>query len=182
MRTAVLERITHRRNPVRGWAHDRLLDEPRAQGPGRVGSRGVPRREVAGGLGVPPAALKRWRERRREPGSCRRPWRPAEVASDRLDEQEVPVLSLHLLQLPLVYANTLMIQEVLLAPSWSGRLTEEDLRGLTPLIFGHVNPYGRFEPDMEERLPAGDAARVPWIAAPDGFRNSTPKDATGFVA
>jgi TnpA family transposase len=78
-----------------------------------------------------------------------------EVASNRLDEQEVSVLALHLLQLSLVYVNTLMIQEVLSAPSWSGRLTAEDLRGLTPLIFGHVNPYGRFELDMDARLPLG---------------------------
>ncbi|MDP9474213.1 MAG: Tn3 family transposase [Actinomycetota bacterium] len=84
-----------------------------------------------------------------------------EVASNRLEEQEVSVLSLHLLQLSLVYVNTLMIQEVLSGPSWSGRLTEEDLRGLTPLIFGHVNPYGRFELDMEERLPLRDAVRAP---------------------
>ncbi len=79
-----------------------------------------------------------------------------EVASNRLDEQEVSVLSLHLLQLSLVYVNTLMIQEVLSAPSWTGRLAVEDLRGLTPLIFGHVNPYGRFELDMDARLPLGD--------------------------
>jgi TnpA family transposase len=79
-----------------------------------------------------------------------------EVAANRLEEQEVSVLSLHLLQLSLVYVNTLMIQEVLSGPSWSGRLTEEDLRGLTPLIFGHVNPYGRFELDMDARLPLGD--------------------------
>ncbi len=78
------------------------------------------------------------------------------VAPNRLDEQEVSVLSLHLLQLSLVYVNTLMIQEVLSAPSWTGRLAVEDLRGLTPLIFGHVNPYGRFELDMDARLPLGD--------------------------
>jgi hypothetical protein len=28
----------------------------------------------------------------------------------------------------------------------------EDLRALTPLIYAHVNPYGRFELDMETRL------------------------------
>jgi len=84
-----------------------------------------------------------------------------EVATNRLDDQEVSVLSLHLLQLSLVYVNTLMIQEILGAPSWTGRLTAEDLRGLTPLIFGHVNPYGRFELDMEERLPLGDVIRAP---------------------
>jgi hypothetical protein len=28
-----------------------------------------------------------------------------------------------------------------------------DLRALTPLIWEHVNPYGRFELDMDARLP-----------------------------
>jgi TnpA family transposase len=46
-----------------------------------------------------------------------------EMVTNRLDDQEVSVLSLHLLQLSLVYVNTLMIQEVLAAPAWSGRLT-----------------------------------------------------------
>jgi TnpA family transposase len=66
-----------------------------------------------------------------------------EISTNRLDDQEVAVLSLHLLQLSLVYVNTLMIQEVLSSPAWSGRLTDEDTRGLTPLLYGHVNPYGR---------------------------------------
>ena len=39
----------------------------------------------------------------------------------------------------------------------SGRLPEKftprDLRALTPLIWEHVNPYGRFELDMDARLP-----------------------------
>ena len=76
-----------------------------------------------------------------------------EIATNRLEDQEVSVLSLHLLQLSLVYINTLMIQEVLGTADWSGRLTQEDARGLTPLIYNHVNPYGRFELDMSERLP-----------------------------
>ena len=41
------------------------------------------------------------------------------------------------------------------------RLTAEDLRGLSPLTFGHVNPYGRFELGMEKRPPLGDAERTP---------------------
>ena len=80
-----------------------------------------------------------------------------EISTNRLDDQEVAVLSLHLLQLSLVYVNTLMIQEVLSSPAWSGRLTEEDARGLTPLLYGHVNPYGRFDLDMSKRLPLADA-------------------------
>jgi len=29
----------------------------------------------------------------------------------------------------------------------------EDMRGLSPLIYHHVNPYGTFELDMAKRLP-----------------------------
>lgn len=76
-----------------------------------------------------------------------------EISTNRLEEQEVSVLSLHLLQMALVYINTLMIQQVLKEPVWMESLTLEDLRGLTPLIFSHVNPYGTFELDMNERIP-----------------------------
>ena len=62
------------------------------------------------------------------------------------------MLSLHLLQSCLVYINTLMLQRVLAEPIWAGRLTKEDQRGLTPLIYGHVNPYGTFRLDLNERL------------------------------
>jgi len=41
-----------------------------------------------------------------------------EVATNRLEDQEISVLSLHLLQTCLVYVNTLMIQNVLGEPSW----------------------------------------------------------------
>ncbi len=76
-----------------------------------------------------------------------------EIAANRLDDQEVSVLALHLLQIALVYVNTLMIQGVLEDQGWSGRMGPEDLRALTPLIYGHVNPYGTFRLDMSERLP-----------------------------
>jgi len=32
------------------------------------------------------------------------------------------------------------------------RMTFEDFRALTPLIWGHVNPYGTFHLDLNERL------------------------------
>jgi len=48
--------------------------------------------------------------------------------------------------------NTLMLQRVLAEPIWTGRLTKEDQRGLTPLIYSHVNPYGTFRIDLNERL------------------------------
>jgi hypothetical protein len=45
-----------------------------------------------------------------------------------------------------------MIQHILGRTHWSGRLTAVDLRALTPLVCEHVNPYGRFELDMDARL------------------------------
>ena len=63
------------------------------------------------------------------------------------------MLSLHLPQNCMVYVNTLMLQQVLAQPHWTGRLTSTDLRVLTPLIWEHVNPYGRFELDMATRFP-----------------------------
>ena len=62
------------------------------------------------------------------------------------------MLALHLLQTCLVYINTLMIQQVLAEPSWMKRMAQEDLRALTPLIWEHVNPYGTFQLDMNQRL------------------------------
>jgi len=75
-----------------------------------------------------------------------------EIATNRLDDQEVSVLCLHLLQITLVYVNTLMIQNVLADEAWMDRMAEEDRRALTPLIHAHVTPYGSFELDMNKRL------------------------------
>ena len=63
------------------------------------------------------------------------------------------MLALHLLQNCMVYINTLMLQQILAQPEWSSRLGPRDLAALTPLIWEHVNPYGRFELDMDARLP-----------------------------
>jgi TnpA family transposase len=76
-----------------------------------------------------------------------------EVSTNDVDAQEIAILSMHLLQSCLVYVNTLMTQEVLDEPIWSQRMTEADWRGLTPLFYGHVNPYGVFDLNMESRLP-----------------------------
>jgi TnpA family transposase len=75
-----------------------------------------------------------------------------EFASNRLETQELSVLSLHLLQICLVYVNTLMIQRVLAQENWSKKITATDLRAITPLIFSHVNPYGLFKLDLTERI------------------------------
>jgi TnpA family transposase len=75
-----------------------------------------------------------------------------EISTNHRDEQELAVLSLHLLQSSLVYINTLMLQRVLTEPAWMAGMTTDDLRGLTPLIYTHVNPYGTFSLDLAERL------------------------------
>ena len=76
-----------------------------------------------------------------------------ELASNRQEDQEVSMLALHLLQACLVYINTLMLQAILAEPAWMGRMTAEDFRALSPLVYTHVNPYGTFELDMDARLP-----------------------------
>lgn len=76
-----------------------------------------------------------------------------EVSTNDVDAQEVAILSMHLLQSCLVYVNTLMVQEVLAEPTWFQCMTDEDWRGLTPLFYGHVNPYGKFDLDMAIRIP-----------------------------
>jgi TnpA family transposase len=76
----------------------------------------------------------------------------SELAAHRREDQEVTMLALHLLQNAMVYVNTLMIQRVLSETEWMGRMTAEDFRGLMPLIYGHISPYGTFLLDMASRL------------------------------
>jgi TnpA family transposase len=78
--------------------------------------------------------------------------RSGEIGSNRRDDQEIAALSLHLLQICLVYVNTLMIQQVLTDKTWMEQMQADDLRALTPLIWAHVNPYGTFRLDLSERL------------------------------
>lgn len=78
--------------------------------------------------------------------------RSGDFSTNRLDEQELAALSLHLLQICLVYINTLLIQQVLADPKQYQRLKPEDLRALTPLIYSHVTPYGTFRLDLTERM------------------------------
>lgn len=76
----------------------------------------------------------------------------SEFATNQIALQEISMLCLHLLQISLVYINTLMIQQVLAEPEWQQQMQPEDLRALSPLIYAHVNPYGRFSLDMTKRL------------------------------
>jgi hypothetical protein len=78
-----------------------------------------------------------------------------DIATNRRDEQELSVLCLRVLQAALVYVNTLMVQDVLADDEWAGQLTDADRRGLTPLFWTHVAPYGEVKLDMSSRLPLG---------------------------
>ena len=80
--------------------------------------------------------------------------RRGELNSNRAEDHELSMPSLHLLQNCMVYVNTLMLQQVLARPHWAGRLNARDLHALTPLIWEHVNPYGRYELDMRTRIAA----------------------------
>ena len=83
-----------------------------------------------------------------------------EFATNRRDQQELGMLSLHILQAALVYVNTLMIQDILAEPEWAGVLTPEDLRGLTPLFWAHVLPYGEVKLNTTRRIALNAAQTV----------------------
>lgn len=85
------------------------------------------------------------------------------AGADR-EHAEVSMLALHLLRSSLVYVNTRLLQAVLRNPAWADRLTPEDRRGLSPLFWSHVNPYGRF--------------RLAWTPA---STSPAPPDATGVM-
>lgn len=76
-----------------------------------------------------------------------------EISTNDRDEQELAIVCLHLLQVCMVYINTLMIQEVLSDLAWRKiLLTLEGKRILTPLIHAHINPYGLFPLDLNTRV------------------------------
>lgn len=103
------------------------------------------RREINDGLNV----IENWNSANDFVFFARR----GELASNRREDQEISMLCLHLLQNCMVFVNTLMLQQVLAQPHWADRLTPRDRHAITPLIWDHVNPYGRYELDMESRIP-----------------------------
>ncbi|WP_308301574.1 Tn3 family transposase [Frankia sp. AiPa1] len=65
---------------------------------------------------------------------------------------------LDVLQAAVAFVNTLLVQDVLAEPTWAGTLTAPDRRGLTPLFWTHVAPYGEVRLNMAKRLELrGDA-------------------------
>ena len=72
--------------------------------------------------------------------------------TNRPEELELSMLCLHLLQLSMVYINTVMLQQVFKESSWLSKITIEDKRAITPLLHEHINPYGIFILDLSSRL------------------------------
>ena len=72
--------------------------------------------------------------------------------SNRPEEVELSMLCLHLLQLSMVYINTLMLQQVIKESHWLDKIALEDKRAITPLLHEHLNPYGIFLLNLETRL------------------------------
>jgi len=83
--------------------------------------------------------------------------RRGEISTNRHEEVEMTALCLRILQAALVYATTLMLQDVLTEGEWAAMLGPADRRGLTPLFWQHVRPYGEVRLDMGARLRIGGA-------------------------
>lgn len=75
-----------------------------------------------------------------------------EIANNNKEDHELSIVCLHLLQVCMVYINTLIVQQALSEQGWENRLTDEDKRALIPLLHSHINPYGLSPLNLEERL------------------------------
>ncbi len=75
-----------------------------------------------------------------------------EITVNNREDQEIAILALHLLQICMVCVNTLFVQKVLSEKEWLSRMQPEDFRGLTPLFYGHITPYGEFQLDINKRI------------------------------
>lgn len=78
--------------------------------------------------------------------------RLGEISTNKKEDQELGILCLHLLEVCMVYVNTLMYQEILAEPAWKNKLNQEDKRAITPLIHSHLTPYGFVTLDMTRRI------------------------------
>ncbi len=54
------------------------------------------------------------------------------------------------------HLNTLMLPDVLAEPQRSDLLGPADRRGLMPLFWSHIRPYGEVRLDLARRLTIGD--------------------------
>ncbi|WP_443070588.1 Tn3 family transposase [Streptomyces sp. SLBN-115] len=74
------------------------------------------------------------------------------------------------------FSLLLLLQDILGEEKWQERLTDADRRALSPLFWTHVDPYGRFELDMNSRLDLDLSIRttVPGPLIPQGETAAAP--------
>jgi hypothetical protein len=75
-----------------------------------------------------------------------------ELTGPDKETHEVSMLALHLMQSALALVNTRLVDRILSEPQWAGKMTERDLRGLTPLFWGNVLLHGVIALDLAKRL------------------------------
>ncbi len=63
---------------------------------------------------------------------------------------EVSMLCLHLLQNCLMLVNTILLERTIEQHAMVDMLTDRDRQALTPLFYGHINPYGLFELNLQK--------------------------------
>ena len=83
-----------------------------------------------------------------------------EISTNKREEQELTMLCLHLLQNSLIYVNTLMLQSIVTKFKWQDKLTLEDKRAITPLIYEHINPYGLFPLNLNQHISLEQSGRI----------------------
>lgn len=74
------------------------------------------------------------------------------MSSNRREGHEISLLALHFNKNCMVYFNRLIIKILLAKPRWQDKNTLRDYAALTPLVWEHINPYERFDLDMNARL------------------------------
>jgi TnpA family transposase len=84
--------------------------------------------------------------------------RQGELATNRREQQEITVLSLQLLQNCLMLVNTMLVESTLKADGLWEEMGPADRRGLTPLFYSHINPYGHFELNLDR--PVASRSRI----------------------
>jgi len=144
---AILSRFTRNKNGVKNPAFQAILELGKVRKTiflcEYLNSEAL-RQEIEEGLNV----IENWN------GANNFIWygKGGEIAVNNKEDQEIAILSLHLLQICLVYVNTLFVQKILSEKEWLDKMQPEDFRGLTPLFYSHVNPYGRLVLNMNERI------------------------------
>ncbi|MDA4888371.1 Tn3 family transposase [Streptomyces sp. MS2A] len=86
------------------------------------------------------------------------------------------LLCLRILRSALAFVNTRMLRDILGEPEWADLLTSTDRRGLTPLFWSHVRPYGEVYLDMGARLNLAVASAPGPRAPADQTTRSTVKN------